>query len=88
MTIFCKIGLPGFVAPLALVAATMVPLVLSLTVVDKVGLETSNVIVGLCVRNYIQTHIVFQTKFTQIHSWTFFSHLFHIEHFSKAGMWM
>ncbi len=37
MSIFCKIGLPGFVVSLALAGAVLVPMVASLTFIDKVG---------------------------------------------------
>ncbi len=53
MSIFCKIGLPGFVAPLAIGGAVLTLMLVSLTFIDKVCLsddscKTCKYILGQC----------------------------------------
>ena len=36
MSIFCKIGLPGFIVSLAIAGSNVLAMILSMTVVDKV----------------------------------------------------
>ena len=37
MTIFCKIGLPGFIVSLAIAGAMLVATFISITIIDKVS---------------------------------------------------
>ena len=39
MTIFCKIGLPGFIVSLAIAGAPLVATFISIAIIDKVGNE-------------------------------------------------
>ena len=47
MSIFCKIGLPGFVAPLAIPGTVLISMLLSLTFIDKVGYSNGSFFVSM-----------------------------------------
>ena len=44
MTIFCKIGLPGFIVSLAIAGAPLMATFISIAVIDKVGNEVMHIL--------------------------------------------